>query len=59
MRILWNLLFQLIDAARARERAVHTKILTQQALVTGLAHVGAGFWRVFRRAKLGSGIAEI
>ena len=59
MRILWDLVFQLIHAARARERAVDTKILTRYTLVTGLAHVGDGFWRVFRSAKLGSGIAEI
>src|SRR5258708_40266998 len=59
MRILWDLVFQLVHAARARERAVETKILTTYALVTRLADVGAGFWRVFRSAKLGSGIAEI
>ncbi len=59
MRILWDLVLQLIHAARAGERAVDTKILARYALVARLAHVRAGFWRVFRRAKLRSGIAEI
>ena len=59
MRILWDLVLQLVDAARTRERAVDTKIVARYALVTRLAHVRAGFWRVLRRAKLRSGIAEI
>ena len=59
MRILWDLVLQLVDAARTRERAVDTKIVARYALVTRLSHVRAGFWRVLRRAKLRSGIAEI
>lgn len=59
VRILWDLALQLIHTMRARERAVDTKILARYALVARLAYVRAGFWCVFRRAKLGSGIAEI
>src|SRR5216117_2715908 len=53
-----NLVLELINAALASQCAIDAKILARYALVARLAHVRAGFWRVFRRANCGAGLPK-